>query len=334
MLIRFTGVVLGAVLGTTALAAPAVADPALAASVDVVTAEQASKKIMIFDPAVASWNGSGATKWAWSPTSANGFSAQADGASAEASTSAAGWSNPSDMRLRSNSHHGGQVLVTAASGGFLGVASFPAGKRKWSVAVPGADNPHAAELLPNGNVAAAASHGGWIRLYAASQGPNATKHAQYDLPGGHGVLWDPQGSVLWAIGDNHLVALKVGGTAANPTLSEARKVALPSKGGHDLQPVYGNKDRLWITTSSQVYQFSKSTGAFSTDYAHAASANRTSVKSIGNHPQTGQLIEAKPKAGCRTTWCTDTIDFFGADAKRTRTGAEFYKARFWYAAYQ
>ncbi|MCP3798488.1 DUF6528 family protein [Allokutzneria sp. A3M-2-11 16] len=317
MLVRFTGVVLGALLGAAMLTAPATA----AASVDVVTAEQATKKIMIFDPAVASWGGSGATKWVWSPTSTNGFSS-------------AGWSNPSDMRLRSNAHHGGQVLVTAASGGFLGVASFPAGKRKWSVAVPGADNPHAAEVLPNGNVAAAASHGGWIRLYAASQGANATKHAQYALPGGHGVLWDPQGAVLWAIGDNLLVALKVGGTAANPTLTEARKVALPSKGGHDLQPVYGNKDRLWITTNSQVYQFSKSTGAFSTDYAHAASANRTSVKSVGNHPQTGQLIEAKPKAGCRTTWCTDTIDFFGADAKRTRTGAEFYKARFWYAAYQ
>ncbi|GAA4030972.1 DUF6528 family protein [Allokutzneria multivorans] len=318
MLARFTGVVLSAVLGASALAAPAVAD---AASVDVVTTEQASKKIMVFDPAVASWGGSGATKWSWSPTSANGFSS-------------AGWSNPSDARLRANAQHGGQVLVTAASGGFLGVASFPAGKRKWSVAVPGADNPHAAEVLPDGNVAAAASHGGWIRLYAASQGASATKHAQYNLPGGHGVLWDPQGNVLWALGDNHLVALKVGGTAASPTLTEAHKVALPTKGGHDLQPVYGDKDRLWVTTGSKVYQFSKSSGAFKTDYAHAASANRSGVKAVGNHPQTGQLIEAKPKAGCRTTWCTDTIDFFSADAKRTRSGAEFYKARFWYAAYQ
>ncbi|WP_086826467.1 DUF6528 family protein [Allokutzneria sp. NRRL B-24872] len=318
MLARFTGVVLGAVLGASALAAPAVAD---AASLDVVTTEQASKKIMVFDPAVASWGGSGATKWSWSPTSANGFSAT-------------GWSNPSDARLRANTPHGGQVLVTAASGGFLGVASFPSGKRKWSVAVPGADNPHAAEVLPNGNVAAAASHGGWIRLYAASQGASATKHAQYNLPGGHGVLWDPQGNVLWALGDNHLVALKVGGTAASPTLTEARKVALPTKGGHDLQPVYGDKDRLWVTTGSKAYQFSKSSGAFKTDYAHAGAANRSGVKAVGNHPQTGQLIEAKPKAGCRTTWCTDTIDFFGADAKRTRSGAEFYKARFWYSAYQ
>ncbi|MFB9907459.1 DUF6528 family protein [Allokutzneria oryzae] len=321
MLNRFTGVVLGAVLGAGALSVPAVADPGPDATVNVVTTEQASKKIMIFDPAVSSWGGGAATKWSWSPTSANGFPT-------------GGWSNPSDARLRSNSHHGGDVLVTAASGGFLGVAAYPSGKRKWSVAVPGADNPHAAEVLPNGNVAAAASHGGWIRLYAASQGAGATKHAQYDLPGGHGVLWDPQANLLWALGDHHLVALKVGGTAASPTLSEAKKIALPTKGGHDLQPVYGDKDRLWVTTGSKVYQFVKSTNAFTENYPQSAAVNRSGVKAVGNHPTTNQVIEAKPKSGCRTSWCTDTIDFFGSDMKRTRTGAEFYKARFWYAAYQ
>ena len=42
----------------------------------------------------------------------------------------------------------------------------------------------------------------------------------------------------------------------------------------------------------------------------------------------------RPKSGCRTTWCTDTVDFAVPAATRTIPGAEIYKARVWSSRYE
>ncbi len=227
-----------------------------------------------------------------------------------------------------------QVLLTAASGGLLAMVDYPSGRKRWAVNAGGPANPHAVELLPNGNVAAAASTGGWVRVYTASQGPDSANYVEFPLKTAHGVLWDPLGGLLWTIGHDHLVALRVGGTAAAPTLTEVRRVALPSADGHDLQPVYGDPNRLWITTGSGVYQYRKLSNSFSTGFRGADRINRPAVKAVGNNPVTGQVLETTPKQGCRTTWCTDTVDLFQPAGQRTRTGAEFYKARWWTPRYQ
>ncbi|WP_235096979.1 DUF6528 family protein [Amycolatopsis decaplanina] len=99
--------------------------------------------------------------WAWAPSAANGLADLAD--------LAAAWSNPSDAKLAERG--GEKYLLTSASGGFAAVVPYPAGDRAyWAANVGGRANPHSIELLPDGNVAVAASTGGWVRIYTASQG--------------------------------------------------------------------------------------------------------------------------------------------------------------------
>jgi hypothetical protein len=296
----------------------------------VAVTDQASDQILVLDPTVSDWNAtndSAALKWAWQPTAANGFS--------DAMPS---WALPSSARLRHSEQQDSDVLVTTASYGFVGVASYPSGQRVWSTDVGTAPNAHSAELLPNGNIAVAASTPGWVRIYAASQGPDAQNFVQYDLAAAHAVLWDPEDEVLWAVGLNDIVALKIGGSADSPTISVVRDTLLPQGGGHALEPVYGNKDRLWVATGSYVFQYLKETDTWSTSYPGARSLDRRGVKSVGNDPVTGQVLETLPSnlanpGSCATSWCTPTVDFFLPQMTRTRAGAQFYRAIWWVSAY-
>lgn len=271
-------------------------------------------RIRVMDPAVYDWNTAAAQTWSWSPTAANGFSDL---------TSA--WGLPSDAKLRTKS--GSSVAVVADSRGLAALISYPAGQRIWGVNVGAANNPHSVEMLPNGNVAVAASAGGFIRLYNASQGSNSAGYASYPLTDAHGVQWDPTRNVLWALGGDQLVALTVGGTAAAPTLTKANSITLPTGGGHDLTPVLANHDRLWVSTGSMVYQVSKSSRTVVATYSQGG------IKSISSKTN-GQEVRTSPKSGCRTTWCTDTVNFASPAATRTLTGAEIYKARVWSSHYE
>ncbi|NUS53809.1 MAG: hypothetical protein HOV66_02950, partial [Streptomycetaceae bacterium] len=310
------------------LAALPLAPPGNAATGDywVVAGDQAGGQLLAFDPAVTDWNTAAAVKWSWKPTTAEGFSS--------AEVSAAGL--VSDFKLRT--WGSGQRFVYAASTNLAAIVAYPGGNRVWAQVIPG--NLHSAELLPDGNIAIAASTGGWIRVYASSQGPSASAYAQFDLAQAHAVVWDPAITRLWVIGQDPvtkqhiLTALRIGGTPAHPALAEdvTWRAVLPTAWGHDVYPYAYDTGKLWVTTNSGDYLFDKATKSFTVP----ASGGRTAVKSIGNQPS-GQLVEtqadaAKSPAGpCAAVndWCTDTVDFFGPAATRTRTGARFYKARVW-----
>ncbi|REE95648.1 DUF6528 family protein [Thermomonospora umbrina] len=294
----------------------------------VIGGDQGGDRIVVMDSRRRDWTQGvdpRAQVWSWAPTADNGYA-----------DAVPGWGAVSDVRVRTAGRR--TFVLTGDSWGFIGAVEYPSGRRLWAVNAGRAGNVHAAELLPDGNVAAAASTGGWIRVYAASQGPTATAYTEFRLKGGHGVLWDPRREVLWAIGDDHLVALRVGGTPSAPTLTEVYREDLPSHGGHDLAPVQSDRDRLWITTNTGVYQYDKTTGDFTTDFRHTDSVAETPlVKAIGDHPATGQLLLTRPKQGCATTWCTDTAEFFGQgpmNATRTLPTAQFYKARWFAPTYQ
>lgn len=306
---------------------PALARPSVRASGKaqglVIGGDQGGHRVLVLDAKKQRWTTESA-KWTWSPSLFNGFG-----------DVAGAWSLPSDVRVRTAK--GKTYVLAADSKGFLGAVEYPSGRRLWATDAGGPSNPHATELLPNGNIAAAASTGGWVRVYAASQGAAASAYTEFKLKGGHGVLWDPERKVLWAIGDDHLVSLKVGGTAAKPALTELTRVALPSQGGHDLAPVYGDRGRLWITTNYGVYQYVKSKKKYTATYRYSANVNLPIVKAVGNHPATKQVVLTRPKDGCATSWCTDTAEFFGngsMNATRTLPGAQFYKVRWFVAAYQ
>lgn len=293
----------------------------------IVATNQNGQNVEVYDPAVADWNNAAAKVWSWKPTIALGYS----------STEIAAWSNVSDAKLRNTTIWPGtnQVIVTTASGGLITIATYPGGVNKWAKNVGG--NPHSAELLPNGNIATASSTGGYVRVYASSQGSTAGFFANFNVTDAHGVLWDPANNLLWALGDN-LYALTVGGTAAEPTLTEVvSKRKTISGTGHDLSPYYGDTNKLWITSSNDVWIYNKTTGALTNA---PGAAYRATVKAASNQPSNGQIVQTKPRTTCsQSTWCTAYVEFYHGTTGALETtkyvsGAAFYKARVFQPAYQ
>ncbi|MBR4308064.1 MAG: hypothetical protein IKT58_00570, partial [Oscillospiraceae bacterium] len=202
-------------------------------------------------------------------------------------------------------------------------------------------NPHSIEYLPNGNVAVAGSIGDWIRVYTASQGSTSSKYVQVTLEGAHGVLWDPDRQILWCLGTEEIVAYSVGGTAASPTLKELTQYHAnftdAIRSGHDLSPVYGNKDRLWIS-SKTVMQYDIPTASFVTAYDEAEVIAHNSVKGISNFPDSDTIVYVYPN----NTYLTHDSDRIFVSALKdgkfygithTHSTGAYYKVRTWSSAY-
>lgn len=315
----------------------------------VVTTNQASKKIEVYDPAVTDWNTGAALRHSWYPNASNGFT-----------DPTVGWNLPSDARLRNSTFFGGQQMLVTDSKGFCAIIPYPAltGK-KWAINLGEGVNPHAIELLPNGNVAIAAADAHWVRIYTSSQGTWSTVYKSFALKTAHAVLWDPTNNILWVTGwlpivsdkpqdlANHvLTALSITGTAANPIISEvaSRRSPLPSFYGHDIQPVTGDVNKLWVSTNGGVYLYDKTTNTFQT--APANIGNRTFVKGISNQPS-GIVVLTRPDSiktpipsqpSTLNDWTTSYVDFYSASgswqSSGHKNGAAFYKGRIWTPDYQ
>ena len=274
-------------------------------------------QILLMDYAQTDWSESNraAVAWSWRPS--------------DSGISSEGWGLPTEAKLRNSTVWGGQWMAVSDSYGFMAVVSYPGKIKKWSATAGRTANVHGIELLPNGNVAAAASTGGWVRIYTSSQGPSSSTYAQYNLPDAHSILWDPQRQVLWALGRNKLVQLKIHGTDATPSLTAVAITTLPADSGHDIEPKYGDPSRLWITTGGSTWTYDKATGVASI-FQHVSG-----YKSINNQPAGGQVIETRPHTSCtQNGWCTDTIEFYSPVDVRTRPHSAIYRARIWNPDYQ
>lgn len=244
--------------------------------------------------------------------------------------------NVADMKLRTDPTHGEVALAVCGSGCAM-MITYPAGKLIWSTE-KAANNPHSIELLPDGIIAVASSTGNAVRFFTLS---SDEYKGEVTLGDAHGVLWDPENEVLWALGGNVLTAYSVRKDAAGGvgvTEVTERRVTVPTGSGHDLAPYYGDTNILWLTSGSAVYQFNKTTGAFSTAYDGSQKINLGNVKSIGNF-RDGTVTLTVPD-GAFKSWTTATVDIFtlqnggyAAGEAVSATGA-FYKCRVWCADYQ
>ncbi|MFD8750758.1 DUF6528 family protein [Kitasatospora sp. NPDC059577] len=237
------------------------------------------------------------------------------------------WTNPDEVKSRIR--EGRRYLLTTASGGLAAVVDTATGRVHWAADLGPAVNPHSIELLPDGNVAVVASAGGWVRLYAASQGRRAAAFAEFPLAGAHGVQWDGRSGLLRVLGDSALVALRVAGTAAAPTLTAVRSTPLPGAGGHDLAPAVGAPGRFWVSTSAGLWSYDPSADRFAPVHL-AAPADERDVKSVGDEPgRTGRLLTAAPEHTGPCDWCTSVISLHRPEGVRVLRGTHLYKARWW-----
>jgi hypothetical protein len=307
----------------------------------VIATNNSTKSIEVYDAGVKDWNKPEAKKWSWKPATASGFSAAESNA----------FDGGSDIRLRQVKAWHDSTFVALTDTKMAAIITWPDAVRRWSQPIDG--NLHAAEILPNGNVALAASDGNWVRVYASSQGHNNNYFVQYDLNASHAALWDPTYNLLWVTGQHPvtgahiLTALEIGGTAAAPTLTEvtAYRSVLPTAWGHDVAPYFGDVNRLWVSTNGGVYVYNKTTKSF---VVAPGGSNRTFVKAVGNIGSAGGLLvqtradankSPTPAVSCGLNgWATSTVDVFTPSGTvfttRVAPGACFYKARIINTQYQ
>lgn len=320
------------VLGVGAVA-PAAADPE--PDRPIIAGDQADPRLLILDAAETNWNDPDAIVWEWEPTTALGFS----------TAEVAAFAGVTDFEMR-NTVDGPRVAVVSGSG-LAAVISYPQGQRQWARVLPASANLHGVEILPNGNVAITSTNttSGWVRVYAASQGPYASTYAEHSLNAqSHGALWDPVTERLWFIGkdgsganDPRIIsALAVTGTAAQPRVTEdaTKWEELPDIGSHDITADPNDPHTLLIALDSTAWEFDKTASSNEFTQIPAAEGGLTKLKAISRQPS-GQTIITRPdeykspEGPCAAVnyWCTDTVELFGPDTARTLTGAEFYRAR-------
>lgn len=202
------------------------------------------------------------------------------------------------------------LLITASDGG-AALVEIGTGKVRF-YAYPG-ENPHSAEILPDGNIVVSSSKG-YVTLYkydpTTAYVPKPM--ARYELAGAHNAVWDARRNCLWVAGDAEMVKYAYDGSS----LTVLARVALPALWGHDLVP-YRDEDRLVLTTGSSVNFFDPQTMKFTT----ADCFKQGNIKSVSFGPM---AICTTPT----TSWWTPEVSNFHS-GERVFFGAalQIYKAR-------
>ncbi len=242
--------------------------------------------------------------------------------------------NIAGTKFRHSEQHG-DVALAVCGNGYGCMISYPEGKLLWRTEAA-ANNPHSIELMPCGVIAIASSTGGEVRFFTTDKNLSRTASASVTLEDAHGVLWDDEKQVLWAIGRTVLTAYRVTLEGGKVTVTEdtTLRATIPSDHAHDLAPVYGNKNELWITTGSHVYRYDKAKNSFSTAYAGHESLDRGAIKGVGNF-EDGSLVYIFPD-GAFKSWTSQSAIFLRGGEKLTLSSASghFYKIRVWDTRYQ
>lgn len=212
----------------------------------------------------------------------------------------------------------GSELLVSSSSGAVAIVFYPSGKALFYASVPYS---HSIALLPGGLVAAASAagtNGDRIMLFSWQ----VSDHPIFSLPlpASHGVVWDQQRNVLWALGDRALLRLRlVHSQKDNYRLQVERSYPISGGGGHDLVLSKGG-ETLYMTTSPAVLSFDIKSDSFS---SYKPLVGLRDVKSISFNPHTGQLAytQADPRS-----WWTYTIHFLNPDM-HVETECRAYKVR-------
>ena len=287
--------------------------------------DQGNSRIIVSDLAVEDWENDNAVVWEYKDDSCR---------------SVAGiklrWSEVFQELVVAYCWHGGAAIV-----------SYEDKKELYSTNLTGV-NPHSVEILPDGHLIVASSTDNDVRLYDAEDQKNGKgRHCQkIDFPNAHGVLWDPEYEVVWLWGTDQLSAYSVVEKDGKPWLAPMGGMTYkaPKSGAHDLCPVYGNKDQMFITCGNGIMIFDKSTEEFSFAYPGGSVGRKHSyAPGTGNFEQDGVFFftSIKDDTMVLNDWCTNIVfvyvpnaDGVGKLLRRKAPNDAYYKVRTWSPDYQ
>ncbi len=257
----------------------------------VVLAEQSRTAILVMDMNAKQ------VVWEWEPLTGGIPSAKRNL-----------FKNPSECKPVLDNKY---VLMTA-SGGAVALIRF-ADKKVMCYAECGI-NPHSAEILPDGNIVTAESKQGEINLFAVDMEKGTmVKKSTKKIGNAHNLVWDAKRQCIYTTGTINnagksvtaLFRFKYNNDKENPALTNQARIYTfdNEKGGHDLFPVYGETDKLWLTAEHGVYQFDMSAAqlAATTIYEIA------DVKAVGKDAQGNDYL-LKPT---ESWWAPCVVDGAG-----------------------
>ena len=218
---------------------------------------------------------------------------------------------------------GGAKFLITSSGGGVALVERKSGTALFYAVVA---NAHSAEILPGNRVVVAGSthaRGNCLTIFDLER--SEVPIHSVNLNAAHGVVWDEQRRILWALGYDLLkgFALK-NWESREPLLNQVAEYRLPDNGGHDLVPVPGSND-LVITTHAHVYLFDRESREFR---LHPELGSFQSVKCVSIHPRTGRLLSIQAEGG---NWWASRVWLRSPTAEILLPGERLYKAR-WISA--
>lgn len=224
-----------------------------------------------------------------------------------------------------------QIFMCASQGG-VALINYPSGKVVFYTSVMRPNetwrdvNPHSVALLPDGNAVVASSYGKrniiLLSVPEKFESPKQVKEKYYSLKSAHGVVWDSQKKLLWALGYDSLVAYEYNFNKYAPELKKVYTAKVPTikLSGHDLYPV-PNSDILMITGNNSVWLFDTNNKTF----ASVETNVNNHLKSISQLSSNGAILVQKP----RKHYWSDAACIYNKDF--TPIGelkdARFYKLR-------
>ncbi len=216
---------------------------------------------------------------------------------------------------------GNKILITSSEGGVALVDR----KEDKVLFYAKATNAHSAELLPHDRVAVASSFsdntGKGNRLIIFDIDKPGQEILSKPLPGAHGVVWDEKRRLLWALSTADLQIFRLDKwNTPRPDLKHISTIALPDSDGHDLYPL-ADSPYLSVTTHSHCWLFHRDSLKF---IPHPLLADEVRVKSVSQHPQTGEVIYVQAEG---ENWWAERIHFAEQNKMLYQPGEHFYKAR-------
>jgi hypothetical protein len=215
---------------------------------------------------------------------------------------------------------GDRILIAASSNG-AAVIERKTGKVAFYATV---FNAHSIEMLPAGRVVVASSHvpsapGDRLIVFDLSRPVQEVFHTE--LLWAHGVVWDPQRELLWALSDKELRAYKlVDWNSGTPALAKDVIYKLPDDGGHNLSAVPGTA-MLSVSTAHRSWLFDRDRREFA---PHPDIGDYARVKCIDVDPLNQRLVWVQAQGD---NWWSDKLQLLHPTKTIQLPGERIYKAR-------